>query len=85
MRCVLYSMKHGKIEINNAKAAKIFGTDYAETMIYSDHVPIIGEITGGFEILHYTDPTDVYEVNLGFFEYSNGLLTIVANFKDNDK
>lgn len=82
MRCVLYSMEHGKIEMNNISGAKIYGSEIAEIHIFSNHQPIIGDIKEKFEIFHFQEEDEVYEVNLGFFEFRDDKLTIIANFKN---
>lgn len=82
MRCVLYSMEHGKIEKNNIRGAKIYGDRVHEIHILSGHQPIIGDIASKFIIFNYQEEDEVYEINLGFFEFSDDKLTIIANFKE---
>ncbi len=83
MNCVLYSMEKGKVVISDIKAARIRSSLIKEIFIFKNHQPIIGDIEEEFEIIH-TDSSknETFYVNTGFFEFNEGVLTIVANFKE---
>ncbi len=83
MNCVLYSIENGKVEVNSIKGVRVKSSRINEIFVYPNHRPIIGDINGEFEILQFDSANNqTFYVNTGFFEFSDDLMTIVANFSE---
>lgn len=79
MKCLLYSMKNGRVDIDDVYQVKIGGSEISEIMILDNHRPIIGEITGNFTI--YGNEIEEYTVRKGFFDFNNNVLIIVGRYE----
>lgn len=80
MTCSIYSMLHGKIVVEDIKYAIFRGYEVYETEIYRGHAPTIGEINSVFYLIKDDGSARQYDISIGYYEFRNDNLTIVASF-----